>query len=146
MAGRKTSHSNPQVEGDAQAALIEGETRVYADMGTLTEPVEIRPILEGDEKEEAQAGPSTLTTPTIPQDHPPAYTADPDPTNERQVLDRAHPRRHGRGGVVDGEYDTLVDTLGIRCSVLEEEIKLKKADREKSGIGELRRRFTGLRS
>ena len=137
MASRKPSSSDPQAGDASQAAQVGEGIQEYADVGTLTEPVRVRPILEDEEDETVKAGPSTiLTTPTIPQDHPPAYTADADPINEQEVLDRAHPRRHGRDGVVEEEYDLLVDNLGVRCSVLEEALRLKKEDREKKGLSQ----------
>ena len=114
----------------------ETEIREYSDVGTLTEPVVIRPAQDDMTDTMHEAGSSNLSSPTIPQDHPPAYTADPEPVSEQEVLDRTHPRRHGREGIVEDEYNVLVDALGVRCSVLEEEIKLKRADREKIGIGE----------
>jgi len=135
VGNRKSSNSNHQGSGAVQGVSDEDHSHAYADMGTLTDPVEIRPLLD-EEEVVAEAGPSTLTTPTMPQDHPPAYTADPDPINEQEVLDRAHPRRHGRDGIIDEEYDTLVEALGVRCNVLEEEIKLKKVEQEKRGTRE----------
>lgn len=56
---------------------------------------------------------------------PPAYTAEPEPINAQQVLDKAHPR-----GAVDGmggDYDGIVEITGIRCTVLEDELKLLRA-------------------
>jgi hypothetical protein len=55
---------------------------------------------------------------------PPAYTADPDPNYAQQVLDKAHPR-----GVVNGmgPYDGIVQSTGLRCTVLEEELRSRRA-------------------
>ncbi|KAK8847502.1 hypothetical protein IAR55_005360 [Kwoniella newhampshirensis] len=87
---------------------VKADLRVNADAGTETNPV---------------AGPSHLHG----SPEPPAYTAEPEPINHAEVLERAHPRAAGLGGVVDEEYEVLVDALGVRCSVLEDELKMKRA-------------------
>jgi hypothetical protein len=56
---------------------------------------------------------------------PPAYTPEAEPINSQQILDKAHPR-----GAVEGMgdgYDGLVQTTGIRCTILEDELKLLRA-------------------
>ena len=71
---------------------------------------------------------------------PPAYTAEPEPVNAMQVLEHAHPRESGHHGDGGEEYEALVDALGVRCTVLEEEIQLKKAEIVKKGARESIRR------
>lgn len=93
---------------------------------------------------------STATDSTLHEaipSEPPAYTAMAPPINSDQVLQRAHPRDHkhleellGSGeAVVEGEeeYEALVDALGVRCTVLEDEVKMKKFERAKHGGGEV---------
>ncbi|KGB80153.2 hypothetical protein CNBG_5991 [Cryptococcus deuterogattii R265] len=95
---------------------------------------------------------STATDSTLHEaipSEPPAYTAMAPPVNADQVLQRAHPRDHKhleellRSGeaVVEGEeeYEALVDALGVRCTVLEDEVKMKKFERAKHGGPVLRR-------
>lgn len=56
---------------------------------------------------------------------PPAYTAEPEPINVQQVLDKAHPR-----GAVEGmgsDYDEIVRITGVRCTIFEDELKLRRA-------------------
>lgn len=77
-------------------------------MATATEP----------EPEEPTSGPSAAPG------SPPAYTAEAEPINEQQVLDKAHPR-----GVVEGideGYDEVVQITGTRCTVLESELKSRR--------------------
>jgi len=139
VGSRKPSSSNPKASGSASVPTvqIEEEVREYADAGTVTEPVRILPIEEaGEASEESHAGPSSVSSPTIPQDHPPAYTAKPDTISEQEVLERCHPRATGSDVDAEEEYYALVGALGVRCNVLEEEMKLQKADRVKRGLGE----------
>lgn len=139
IGGRKTSNSNPTASGSATlpAIQIEEEEREYTDAGTITEPVRILPIEEeGEATEVSEAGPSSASSPAIPQDHPPAYSAKPDSVSEQEVLDRCHPRAVGLDADAEQDYDTLVGALGVRCHVIEEEMKAQKADRAKRGLGE----------
>ena len=139
IGGRKTSNSNPTASGSATlpAIQIEEEEREYTDAGTITEPVRILPIEEeGEATEVSEAGPSSASSPAIPQDHPPAYSAKPDIVSEQEVLDRCHPRAVGLDADAEQDYDTLVGALGVRCHVIEEEMKAQKADRAKRGLGE----------
>jgi len=87
---------------------IEEDEREYADVGTETEPIEAPNLIE--------AGPSLSS--------PPAYTADPDPLYVQEILDKAHPR-----GVVNGmgDYDGVVQKTGLRCTVLEDELRARRA-------------------
>ena len=105
---------------------IEEFTAEYADVGTLTDPVEVLP----------PAGPSSPSSPEGAQDTPPAYTAQPDPINEQEVLDRAHPRKASVNVDVVDEYDVVVRATGVRCSVLEDAIAQKKAEKAKKGLRE----------
>lgn len=67
--------------------------------------------------------------------HPPAYTAEPDAVNAEQVLDHAHPRELGHHGEGDEAYEALVNALGVRCTVIEEEVQLRKMEKAKRGAG-----------
>ena len=100
--------------------LEENVVREYADASVATEPVE----------EPAQAGPST-------HEHPPAYTAEPEPVNAQEVLDKAHPRCRGTEAPIDEAYDAIAAATEIRCNVLEEELKARKAEHAKRGGREL---------
>ncbi|WWD21593.1 hypothetical protein CI109_106079 [Kwoniella shandongensis] len=111
----RTTTTQPESQAPASTSDIEEVIREYADASTETE---------------AEAGPSHHHIPL----QPPAYTAEPEPVNASAVLGRAHPREAGHEGVADEEYDVLVDALGVRCTVLEEELKIKKVEREKRGI------------
>ncbi|AAW45913.2 hypothetical protein CNJ01550 [Cryptococcus deneoformans JEC21] len=80
---------------------------------------------------------------------PPAYTVEPPPINSDQILQRAHPRDHkhleglsesGETIAEEEEYEALVDALGVRCTILEDEVKMKKLERAKNGGGPVRRR------
>lgn len=53
---------------------------------------------------------------------PPAYSREPAAETEKEVLLRYHPRVHDTGDDVDPEYATMVESLGVRCKVLEEEM------------------------
>lgn len=112
VGNRSQSHSLP---GDAATVQFEEEEREYADVGTETEPIEAPNLIE--------AGPSLSS--------PPAYTADPDPLYAQEILDKAHPR-----GIVTGmgDYDAIVQTTGLRCTVLEDELKSRR-----SKFGEIRK-------
>lgn len=112
VGNRSQSHSQP---GDVPIIRIEEEEREYADVGTETEPIEAPNLIE--------AGPSLSS--------PPAYTAEPDPLYAQQILDKAHPR-----GTVTGlgDYDGVVHTTGLRCTVLEDELKVRR-----SKFGEIRK-------
>ncbi|WVQ83168.1 hypothetical protein IAT38_005306 [Cryptococcus sp. DSM 104549] len=114
-----------------------------------------QPIIRIDEgiREYIDASTETDPLPTTPSEHatvsplPPAYTAEPEPINAAQVLERAHPRddashrhSHGRDELVEDEYEVIVDALGMRCEVLEEELRLRKVEREKRGIVPVPRR------
>ncbi len=68
---------------------------------------------------------------------PPAYSAEPAPNNAKEVLDHAHPRIGT--AVADGqhEYEAMADALGVRCTVLEEEVELRRMEAEKRGAGEI---------
>lgn len=78
---------------------------------------------------------------------PPAYTVEPPPINSDQILQRAHPRDHkhleglsefGETIAEEEEYEALVDALGVRCTILEDEVKMKKLERAKNGGGKSR--------
>jgi hypothetical protein len=71
---------------------------------------------------------STETDPVPAHEHPPAYTAEPQPVDAKEVLDRAHPKTRGHGEDVEEEYETLVEGLGMRCTVLEEELEAKRGE------------------
>lgn len=135
--GRKVSNSavtgEPSADASASAPIIEFDDEVheYADAATLTDPVEIRPLHESVET--AEGSTSVAVTPS--HDHPPAYTAQPDPIDEREVLERAHPRQRGHGGDVEGDYAALVGALGMRCTEIEEKLQSDKAERAKNGTG-----------
>lgn len=94
------------------------------DVGTITDP------LPPSEPEEAVAGPSSSKAIIVPAiDEPPAYTKVPPPPTEAEILLHAHPRNSEVGDEVDNEdYESLVDHLGVRCTVLEAELR-------KRGVG-----------
>ncbi|KAI9636287.1 uncharacterized protein MKK02DRAFT_44991 [Dioszegia hungarica] len=96
---------------------IEEEIREYADVGTITDPPAIEPVIA----DQPEAGPSSSKG-AVP-DEPPAYTRVPDPLSEAEVLLRAHPRDQETGEEVDEDYESLVESLGVRCTVLEAEMK-----------------------
>ena len=121
--GSRTNNAVSSSTGQAVPPIrIEEGIREYADASTSTDPIEPEPV--------PIAGPSTT------HEHPPAYTAEPPPLNEKQILDRAHPRQEGHGIDVDVEYEALVDALGMRCTVLEDEMEQRKAERVKKLSGE----------
>ncbi|WVQ75920.1 hypothetical protein IAR50_005555 [Cryptococcus sp. DSM 104548] len=122
----------PQHEGSSgtqqEPVYVEEGVREYVDAATATDS-------------------SLLETPIS---SPPAYTPEPPPINVDQVLSRAHPktREHVRDlqeGVVDGEeeYQEVVGTVGVRCTVIEEEMRMRKMDKIKRGET-LRRRTKRL--
>lgn len=135
MNGRKVSTSAGVGEESTSAPVIEvdDEIREYADAATLTDPVDIRPV--GENVASGEASTSTTGSVSAVHDHPPAYTAQPDPIDEKEVLDRAHPRQRGHGGDADGNYALLVEALGMRCTQMEEKLLSDKAERVKNGLG-----------
>ena len=121
--GRTISGSQGGESSNIPIIRVEEEIE-FADAGTLTDPVDIRPINEGP-------GPSTST----PLEHPPAYTAKPEPVNEQEVLDKAHPHITTPSTIGDEDYDCLVEELGVRCTVLEHSLQERNAEQRKFGTG-----------
>nr|ODN93679.1 hypothetical protein L204_04863 [Cryptococcus depauperatus CBS 7855] len=117
------SHSQAG-SSSAPVMTIEEGIREYVDASTATDA-------------------SLLDSPTSP----PAYTAEPPPVDADQVLQQAHPKIHKilfnhKGTIADGEedYEALVDALGVRCTVLEEGLKMKRLNRAKNGEPHVRHR------
>jgi hypothetical protein len=94
---------------------VEEGVREYADIAVNTESWL-------DTKSSAEAGPS--------HDHaglPPAYTPKPDPLTTQEILAQTHPREaHHIPTDVEEEYEALVEGLGIRCNIIEEQLKVQK--------------------
>jgi hypothetical protein len=100
------------------AIYIDESVKEYTDASTNTDPM-------------ATAGSSIL-----PED-PPAYTAKSDSISHQAIMNQAHPRDRAvvPDADVEDEYEGLVDGLGVRCNVIEEEIRLRKEARSKLGPG-----------
>ena len=125
LIGQKIGNRVPNSGLGAVAPMIrvaEG-IREYADASTATDPI-LEPV--ADPSNDEVAGPSLHHDALPPADRPEA-----EPISTKDVLDRAHPREDGHQGEVEDEYEALVDGLGVRCTVLEEEMRLKKAERVK---------------
>lgn len=93
------------------------ETKEYVDASTETDSV---------------TEPSSEHTSPLP----PAYTTHPEPINVQDVLAHAHLREHGHGGDGEDAYQRWIDATGVHCSVLEEEIHLRKVEQAKRGAGQ----------
>lgn len=107
---------------------IEEGVREYVDVGTATDT-----ITPSEADEEPVAGPSSKAATVSTQDEPPAYTRVPDKISESEVLMHAHPKNQEMGEDVDEDYESLVDSLGMRCTVFEAEMK-KRARVERRAI------------
>lgn len=113
IGGRaQTAHCD--ASGSIPVIRVAEGIREYADAATETDPI---------------AGPSHESMSPMP----PAYTAEAEPLNSKEVLDHAHPREEGHNGEGDEAYEALVEALGIRCTVQEEELQIPKAERGKRG-------------
>lgn len=97
---QRAPRNQPAEASSAPSPVIEPET--YVDVAVATDP---------------------STTPVAPTfvGSPPAYTAEAEPVNAQQVLDKSHP--HGSVEGLDDNYDGVVLTTGVRCTVLESELK-----------------------
>ncbi|WVF69679.1 hypothetical protein IAT40_004458 [Kwoniella sp. CBS 6097] len=126
---RSTQVQNGTASEPEAIIRFEEDIREYADASVETDSVP-----EPESTSEPLAGPSHSHDSN--PGSPPAYTAQPEPVNKAQVLEQAHPRSHGHDDDVEEEYDMLVDALGVRCTVLEEELQTKKAERAKRGLSE----------
>ena len=100
------------------------------------QPTSIPVILVDEDLE-----PSGDTVPALAQvsqdsPRPPAYSPHPEPINAQEVLDAAHPSdRSSRASPSLGEeYDALVEMCGMRCHVLEEQLRMRYAERIKAGV------------
>jgi hypothetical protein len=132
---------------------IEEDVKEYMDASTGTEDLLL--------STSANSTISTVSAPALPEAGPsrmtqhhyarhngqehdssaplPPYSKDPAPINAEQVLEKAHPREKIRAHHVhekvhdeaDEAYAALSDALGLRCQVLEEELKAYRAEREK---------------
>ncbi|ORY24001.1 hypothetical protein BCR39DRAFT_548111 [Naematelia encephala] len=125
VGGRPVKSSTAASTAADAIIQVEDEIREYVDVAANTEP-------EPEPELQPEAGPSD----TQETEHPPAYSAKPEPINAKQVLEHAHPRESARHFDVDVDegYDIVVDGLGMRCEVLEEEIRTQKVEREKRGV------------
>ncbi|WWC86793.1 uncharacterized protein L201_001672 [Kwoniella dendrophila CBS 6074] len=112
---------------------VEERIREYADAGLQTDPVN-EPEPKAAETPQPEAGPSR---PPV-HEHPPAYTAEPEPINKAELISQTHPKRPGdvleSDEDVDDEYAYLTNALGMRCTVIEETMEAQKADRVKRGV------------
>jgi hypothetical protein len=126
--GSRTQQGQVIATGNASipAIRIEEGIKEYADASTNTDP----PIRE----EQNEAGPSTLTLP----ENPPAYTPKAESISAQEVLEHAHPRNGAVANTedVEDEYRGLVEGLGLRCNVIEEEIRSRKEERSKLSLSE----------
>ncbi|RXK40938.1 hypothetical protein M231_01786 [Tremella mesenterica] len=105
---------NRNISSTVPSIRVEEGIKEYADASTETDPLPDLPS-------SSTAGSSL--DPLSPL--PPAYSAEPPPINKQEVLDHAHPRietSHDEGDVY-GEYDAVVEALGVRCTVLEDKLK-----------------------
>lgn len=104
---RTSSHgaTNSRPADDQQQVQ---EDCVYADVAVNTEP------------ESLAVGPSTSPG------SPPAYSAEPDPMTAEHAPGKVHPR--GLVGGIDDRYDAIVQSTGIRCTVLEHELNNKRSE------------------
>ncbi|WWC59592.1 uncharacterized protein I303_102149 [Kwoniella dejecticola CBS 10117] len=111
---------------------IEEGIREYSDASQQTDPL---PDTE-DETSQPVAGPSSSQS--EPHEHPPAYTAEPEPINKAELILQTHPKRPGDAVEsdedVDDEYAALTNALGMRCTVIEEHIDAQKLERQKRGL------------
>jgi hypothetical protein len=144
---------------DGPVIRIEDGVKEFADASIGTDPVTVLPVAESSGAS-AEAGPSSNAA--VPAEGPPAYTRDP-PLDAQRILDDAHPREpldpgmtasssasstftltpHGHTDAsarsadieadVDPAYEELVQEVGMRCMVLEDEMKRKAGERRKLG-------------
>ncbi|WVR04714.1 hypothetical protein IAU60_001725 [Kwoniella sp. DSM 27419] len=127
--GTRTSTSQGDASSQEQPILrIEESIREYADAQTETDPV----------SEEGQAQESALASRGNGHDlesaSPPAYTPKPEPLSKAQILEHAHPKTLGHDMDVEEEYNIIVDALGMRCTVFEEELEAKRTEMTKRGV------------
>ncbi|WRT64675.1 uncharacterized protein IL334_001609 [Kwoniella shivajii] len=122
--GRFTAQLDSSIQ-DGPIIRIEEGIREYADASLQTDPIHI-------------PEPQSIAGPPQTHEHPPAYTAEPEPINKAEVLSHAHPKRLGNTLDVDDdcdeEYTVLTNALGMRCTILEEMMDSNRAEREKRGI------------
>ena len=138
---------------------FEEGVKEFADASVGTDPVTILPpTTPNTSQSNAEAGPSTSTAASTATDGPPAYTPRP-PLDPQRILDDAHPREPldpisasssfvGSSASVkdvDPAYEELVEGLGMRCAVLEEEMKRKSEERRKLGLPPAVSRRRGVR-
>ena len=144
---------------------IEEGVREFADASVGTDPVTVLSITEEgattspsasatasrSAAAQAQAG-SADDAESAATEGPPAYTRHP-PLDPQRILDDAHPREpldpaisassSSSSGIsqngVDPAYAELVEEVGMRCVVLEAEMKRKAGERRKLGLTSSRR-------
>ncbi|WWD07540.1 hypothetical protein V865_005641 [Kwoniella europaea PYCC6329] len=111
-------------------------TRTTGQPGTTSEEQPLIRIEEGIREyadAKTEAGPSRSDV----HEHPPAYTAEPEPINKAELISQIHPKRPGEvveyDEDVDEEYAFLTNALGMRCTVIEEQMDAQRAEREKRG-------------
>ncbi|WWC68057.1 uncharacterized protein I206_101976 [Kwoniella pini CBS 10737] len=111
---------------------IEEGIREYTDASQQTDFVAVHET----QTDQPEAGPSRTRTET--HEHPPAYSAEPEPINKAELISQIHPRRPGDAVEsdedVDDEYALLTNALGMRCTVIEEHIDAQKIERQKRGL------------
>ncbi|WVW78339.1 hypothetical protein I302_100293 [Kwoniella bestiolae CBS 10118] len=120
--------AQPGASSEEQPLIrIEEGIREYADASLQTDPIP-------EPERQVAAGPSR----THVHEHPPAYTAEPEPINKAEVISQTHPKRPGdvveSDEDVDAEYAFLTNALGMRCTVIEDQMDAQKAEREKRGV------------
>jgi hypothetical protein len=132
---------------------IEEDVKEYMDASTGTEDLSLSTSADSNISTVSapalhEAGPSRITQHHYAshdgQEHNssaplPPYSKEPAPINAEQVLEKTHPREKIRAhhvhetvhNEVDEAYTALSEALGLRCQVLEEELKAYRAEREK---------------
>ncbi|WVQ69388.1 uncharacterized protein L199_007605 [Kwoniella botswanensis] len=131
---RTTGQAGTSLEEQPLIRIEEG-IREYADASLQTDPIpELGPRPTTPIQQEAEAGPSRSHV----HEHPPAYTAEPEPINKAELISQIHPKRPGEvveyNEDVDDEYAFLTNALGMRCTVIEEQMDAQRAEREKRGV------------
>jgi hypothetical protein len=115
----KTGTGGPGSITPRAVGRIEEDIRGYVDVGTITDTTTLP-----EPEEIPAAGPSSSKGPPVSiPDEPPAYTKIPDALSEAEVLLHAHPRGTGVDDDLDEDYASLIDALGLRCTVFEAELK-----------------------
>ncbi len=98
-------------------------------------------VRDAAEDGSAREGSSLLSDSNSAGENPPAYTREPEPLNRQELLEQAHPCRHGLPSdtddtrAIEEAYDAVVRATGSRCLPLEEKMDRRRKDRARRGIG-----------